>query len=413
MTGGGHDMKTARDFACSALIVIFFAEIILTCIQSVQADSHTPLSAQREAVRIGICMPVKGPFAELSRFQADGIKMACEMAKGKSSRPVELLFRDSGTTAQEFSLSLQKLLREEKISGIISNVPHDLIARNEEIIKQGNVPFISTSSAGRDWAEKDGLPVVRLCAGPEDQAQACARFITDVVRARRIGLVVNDKDELSVRIASLFSASLLRTGGRVEDIVYVRPSEDPAEAIAHLMGKKPEAVYMPTLCVGTNPALMKIRAFDVLKPVLVGNILDEETFMREVRSSLEGVYVQTNYIEEKVSSSLGKEFVSYFSKHSPKRAYLGEKIATGAEAYFLMLHILSSQMAENPKEKTGVPLSWKPALLGMALNASDGHVKNSLFFGQIKRKIFGGATIKYVATISVPRSDPVTNVRAQ
>ncbi len=82
--------------------------------------------------------------------------MALEMGKGKSSRPVELLFRDVDTTPQGFSQTLQKLLREDKVSGIISNVPADLIAKGRGVMKARPRTLIATSFSGLDWKTKDG-----------------------------------------------------------------------------------------------------------------------------------------------------------------------------------------------------------------------------------------------------------------
>ena len=128
---------------------------------------------------------------------------------------------------------------------------------------------------------------------------------------------------------------------------------------------------------------------------------------------LEGVYVQSNYIQEKVTSPKGKEFIDYYSKHARKGAYLGSNIATGADAYFLMLDMISMRQKAKPHEVIAAPLSWKPLLLGITLITTAGDAQNQLSFGQIKRNFFGGATLKYVASIAVSRSDPVANVRAQ
>ncbi len=413
MTEGTFAASTARAYALLVLVVILCAGIFLSCRHNLQAKNNEASDPRSGPVKIGVCMSVAGPLAEVSRLQAEGVKMALEMGKGKSSRPVELLFRDVDTTPQGFSQTLQKLLREDKVSGIISNVPADLIAKAGGVMKQDPVPFIATSFSGLDWKTKEVPSVVRMCVGLDDQAYACSRFMTDEVRARRIGLVVNDRDEDSVRLASLFSAALVKTGGRIEDIAYIKPGQDPTQAITRLLGKNPDAVYIPVSGADIRSVLMKIRSLDKVKPLLVGNLLIEETFLRKVDKSFDGIYVQTNYLEETVKSALGKEFISYYYKHAPKRAYLGSNIATGAEAYFLVLDIISRRPGADQKEALTVSPLWKPSLLGITLDIAEGAVKNRLSFGQIKRNFFGSVTLRHVTTITVPRSDPVTHVGAQ
>jgi len=414
MTGVRHARKTIRTFAYLTLIIIVVTGISFSCSRTIQAkNNEAPASQSAGAVKIGVCMPMAGPLTEIAKVQSEGIKMAHDMEKNKASFRVELVFMDSGTSSLDLSLALQKLLVDEKVSGIISGVPADVIAKAGGVMKQSPVPIIATSSARLDWKTKEETSVISICTSLQDQAYACARFMKDVIHARRIGLIINGRDESCVRLASLFSAAVVKAGGRIEDIAYIKEGEDPASPITHLMGRKPDAVYIPLPGANTKAALKKIRSFDELKPILVGSISDEESFFSDVGKSLEGVYVQSNYIQEKVTSAKGKEFIEYYSKHARKPAYLGSSIATGADAYFLMLDMISRQQNAKPHEVIAAPSSWKPSLLGITLITTTGDAQNHLSFGQIKRKFFGGATLKYVASIAVNRSDPIANVRAQ
>jgi len=414
MTGVRHARKTIRTFAYLTLIIIVVTGISFSCSRTIQAkNNEAPASQSAGAVKIGVCMPMAGPLTEVAKVQSEGIKMAHDMEKNKASFQVELVFMDSGTSSLDLSLALQKLLVDEKVSGIISGVPADVIAKAGGVMKQKPVPFIATSSARLDWKTKEETSVIRICPSLQDQAYACARFMKDVIHARRIGLIINDRDESCVMLASLFSAAVVKAGGRIEDIAYIKEGEDPASPITHLMGRKPDAVYIPLPGANTKATLKKIRSFDALKPILVGSIPDEESFFSDVGKSLEGVYVQSNYIQEKVTSAKGKEFIEYYSKHARKPAYLGSSIATGADAYFLMLDMISRQQKAKPHEVIAAPSSWKPSLLGITIITTTGDAQNHLSFGQIKRNFFGGATLKYVASIAVNRSDPIANVRAQ
>ena len=414
MTGVRHARKTIRTFAYLTLIIIVVTGISFSCSRTIQAkNNEAPASQSAGAVKIGVCMPMAGPLTEVAKVQSEGIKMAHDMEKNKASFQVELVFMDSGTSSLDLSLALQKLLVDEKVSGIISGVPADVIAKAGGVMKQKPVPFIATSSARLDWKTKEETSVIRICPSLQDQAYACARFMKDVIHARRIGLIINDRDESCVMLASLFSAAVVKAGGRIQDIAYIKEGEDPASPITHLMGRKPDAVYIPLPGANTKATLKKIRSFDALKPILVGSIPDEESFFSDVGKSLEGVYVHSNYIQEKVTSAKGKEFIEYYSKHARKPAYLGSSIATGADAYFLMLDMISRQQKAKPHEVIAAPSSWKPSLLGITIITTTGDAQNHLSFGQIKRNFFGGATLKYVASIAVNRSDPIANVRAQ
>jgi ABC-type branched-subunit amino acid transport system substrate-binding protein len=414
MTEVCRAMKTTRTFAYLTLIIIIVTGISFSCSSTIQGKNNEASASQSGGtVKIGVCMPMAGPLSEVAKVQSEGIRMAHDMEKGKAGSHIELVFKDSGTSSLDLSRALQELLLDDKAAGIISGVPADLISKAGGIMKQRPVPFIATSSARLDWKTKDGPSLTRICTSLEDQAYACAGFMTNIIHARRIGLVINDRDESCVRLASLFSAAVVKAGGRIEDIAYIKEGEDPASAVTHLMGRKPDAVYIPISGNNIRATLKKIRSFDAAKPILLGSIQTEESFFNEADKSMEGIFVQSNYFEEKVTSPRGKEFIEYYSKHARKGSYLGSNIATGADAYFLMLEMVSKQPKVDPHEVIAVSSSLKPSLLGITLVTNAGDAQNQLSFGQIKRNFFGGATLKYVASITVNRSDPITNVRTQ
>ena len=160
-------MKTTRTFAYLTLIIIIVTGISFSCSRNIQAkNNEIPAPQQAAVVKIGVCMPMAGPLAEVARVQSEGIKMAHDMEKGKAGIQVELVFKDSGTSSPDLSQALMKLLVDDKVSGIISGVPADVIAKAGGVMKQRPVPFIATSSVRLDWKTKEGPSVIRIMYEP-------------------------------------------------------------------------------------------------------------------------------------------------------------------------------------------------------------------------------------------------------
>ena len=414
MTGVGLAMNTSRTYAFMVFFIMIACGLIFFSGSGLQAkSSETAVPTKGDPIRIGILMPQAGALAEVAGVQAEGIKMAHEMEKGKVGRQVDLIFKDAGTSFQDFSQALKDLLMQDKVSGVISCVSADMIAKAFYVMKQRAVPFIATTSAGLDWKTKEGGTVIRMGTSLEDQAYACSRFMVNVLHASRIALVVDVQDESCVRLASLFSSYIVKTNGIIVDIAYIKKGEDPSPGITHLMEGKPDAVYIPFSGSNTHAALFKARSLDAARPILVSNIHPEETFLREVDKSLEGLYIQSDFIEETVKSPSGKEFIEFFHKHAQKRTYLGSSTATGADSYFLMLDMVSRQQKAMPDETSSTDPSWRPLLLGITLSKPGGTVQKHLCFGRIKRDFLGDAVVKYVASVAFSGSDPVAHIRAQ
>jgi ABC-type branched-subunit amino acid transport system substrate-binding protein len=152
MTGVGLAMNTSRIYAFIVLFIMIACGLIFFSGSGLRAkSSETLVPTKGDPIRIGILMPQAGALAEVAGVQAEGIKMANEMEKGKAGRQVELIFKDAGTSFQDFSQALKDLLMEDKVSGVISCVSADMIAKAFYVMKQRVVPFIATTSVGLDW----------------------------------------------------------------------------------------------------------------------------------------------------------------------------------------------------------------------------------------------------------------------
>ncbi len=372
-----------------------------------------PVETPGETIKVGVCMPSTGPWAELSRFQVLGIRTAGQVIREKTGRNVELIFRDPGESPSTFSGVVQKLLMDEHVSGIISCASADEVLAAQNVLSRKPVPFIVTSPCRSTLKSREDLYGIRICSTLDDQAYACARFLSDKLKARRIGLVVDVEDPVMVKIASLFSSELTRMSGRIVGIAYVKKGKDPKALVTHLMEAGPEAIYMPFAGEHQMVLIEKVHSSDADMPVLINTYLAEETLLGEAAKALEGVYIQTDFIEEAVRSSLGREFIEYYRRHTGRKIFLGSSVATGAEGYFLMLDMISEVQGAKVEDAVQKAASWKGSLLGFTGVTSKGAVYPQLAFGRIEKRFLGGTKVTFVAAITLNRSDPVADTGAQ
>jgi ABC-type branched-subunit amino acid transport system substrate-binding protein len=412
MTGKGFAMKTPGIRTVLALLFLIIATGLVSR-SPLRAAGNETTAPGNGPVRIGVCLPSGGPGTETAKVQAEGVRMACDMEKARPGIRAELVFRETGASPADVSRTLQRLIDEDRVSGIISCVPAEVLLKAVGMARQRPLPMVSTTTARPDPKSKDRPSIVMMGTSLEEQAQACSRFAAEVLHARRIGLIVDVQDENGVRLASLFSSDVVKRGGSITDIAYVKKGEDPAKGIAHLMKEKPDTVYVPFSGSSSPSAVAKARSFDMARPFLTSNMRPEESFISDVDKSFEGLYIQSDFVEETVRSPRGKEFIAYYHKHTPRGAYLGSSTAAGADAYFLVMDMIARQQAGGSTEPQARGTSWKPFLLGMTLEAPGTEAKKHLLFGRIKKDFFARAALKYIASIAVDRSDTLADVRAQ
>jgi len=405
------DMKGSRPVLLSLLCLLFLASCNA---RHEEGISGLPAAGPNDRFRIGVCMPPKGGLAELSKLQARGIRAAGDMVRDRAGRNVELIFRETGESPRAFSDTIQKVLMDDRVSGIITCASDDEVDAARSVLARTPVPFLVTSPCTNTFRTGGEPPEIRMCTALGDQAYACARFLSHELKARRIGIIIDADDPVAVKIASLFSSELTGMPGRIVDIAFLQEGKDLAASIRHLMDAGPDAVYLP-FAGGHSRALVEmVRSGDPDRPVLVGTLQAEETMLGEAVKVLDGVYVRTEFIGETVKSSQGMEFIEYYRRHAGRKVYLGSGIATGAEGLFLMIDMISeARQSKLVGDAPRAAASRRGSLLGFTGVTPSGAVYQHLVFGKIEKKFLGRPAVTFVAAVPLKRSDPVADAGTQ
>jgi branched-chain amino acid transport system substrate-binding protein len=381
--------------------------------QSGKISDAVSSKPQGDPIKIGVCMPSSGPLAELATLQADGVRAAFQMEGAAEGRPVELIFSDPGSSGQGFGSALEGLIGRDHVSAIIACIPAEVAVAHQGILKDRAVSFIVTSPVTFGWKSKGDEPFVRICTTLEDQAQASARFAANTLRARRLGVILDLEDATCVRLTSLFSANIVRQGGSIVDVAYVKKNEDPSPALIHLMGEKTDIVYVPFSSLTSVAMIIKARAIDKELPIIVSNVQPEEVFLSGAERSLAGVYVLTDFHEQAVISVLGKKFIEFYHKGMKKKAEIGPSIAMGADAYFLAINMILRGQHGGGQGYIPTGAQWNGSILGLSGVGPSGAVRSQLSVGFIKKGFLRDATLKFIGMVEVKGLDPGTDVRAQ
>lgn len=394
-------------------MVICAAGLISCTGRSEEQRAGMPAEAGGEAIKIGVCMPATGPWSELSRLQLLGIRMAAGFLEGGMGRSVELVFRDTGGSPRAFAETVRKLLGDDGVSGIISCASAEEEAAARPMLAVKPVPFVVTSPCGAAGKVKEAPYGVRICVPHEDRAYACARFLSGVLKVVRIGLVVDGEDPSVVLAASVFSAEMIRMHGRIVDIAYLQKNQEPDASIARLLRAGPDAVYIPSPGDHLADVLKMVRSVNADKPVLIAPLTGEELLLDKAGKMLDGVYIQTDFIGQVVRSETGKKFIEYFRRHAGRKTSLGSGAAGGAEGYSLMLDMVSEMHRSSLEDALQSVASRNGSLMAFTGVTPSGAVYPQLLFGRVHQRFLGGATVTFVAAITLNRSDPVADVVTQ
>lgn len=394
------------------LVALVVADISCNS-QSGNTSDAVPEPLRGDSIKIGVCMPTVGPLAGLAALQAEGIRAAFQMEGAAKGRPVELVFSGPGYSDKEFGKLYETLPGRDHVSAVITCTSAEVVASQLGVFKDSAIPLIVTSPSGTSWKTKESSSIVRTCTTLDDQANASARFVADTLHARKLGVILDVEDATCVQLVSLFSANIVRQGGSIMDVAYVKKNEDPSPALTHLMGEKPDAVYVPFSASTSTAMIIKARAINKDRPMIVSNVQPEEAVLSGAGRSLEGVYVLTDFHEQAVISSLGRKFVKFCHNNMKKQGEVGPSIAMGADAYFLAINLILGSQQRGGEGSTPQGVRRNESILDLSGAGPFGALRSQLPVGCIQKKFMHGANLKYIGLVDVKGLDSRTDVRAQ
>jgi ABC-type branched-subunit amino acid transport system substrate-binding protein len=412
--GDNSIMKLMRKcIVCVILFIFIIIAAVVSCSSQTGSISDTiPVQPKGSPIKIGVCMPSGGTLAALAARQEEGIRAAFQYANNAGGRPVELIFKDLGNSAQEFGKVVDDLTGKDKVSAIIACISPETASLGNDILKTRPIPLIITSPASIGKKTETDPKLINLSTTLEDQAIAGARFV-NTLGAQRLGVILDPGDPICVRLASLFSAHVVKNGGRIVDVAYLKKDEDPSRGLNHLVEEKPDAVYAPFSSSTTAAMITKMRAMNKQIPIVVSNVQLEETLLSEIRDPLEKVYILTDFHEQAVQSPRGRNFIEFYHKKLKKKEFVTFSIAMGADAYFLAVDMgLNDQKPDIQSMKTQDML-WNASMLGITGVTPSGSLRNHLSVCRVDEVFLHGTILKYVGQVEVSDLNAGTDVRAQ
>lgn len=405
---------TKKCIICVVLIIIAGIIAVNSC-SSQAGGTKDSISAgpKGDPVKIGICMPSKGPLAARAAVQADGIRAAAQFARTVDGRPIEVVFKDSGSTVQDFRKVVEELVGKDRVSAVIACIHPETASAGQDFLKSGQIPLILTAPSSPGRKSEEDPNVVNIATTLEDQAFASARFASDTLRARRFGIILDVTDEMSVRLASLFSSNVVKNSGSIVDIAYLTKQEEPSDGLSRLLGKKPDALYIPYSPVITSGLITAVRGKDMKIPILVSNSQMEDEFLAFPGGPFDRVYLLTDFHEQAVQSTRGRNFIDFYHNTLNKKGFLSSGIAIGADAYFLAVDITINTRPADGQKPERRDIDWSASMLRIMGVRSSGAVRDQLSIGLVNKVFLHGPTFKYLGQVLVLDLKPAADVRTQ
>jgi len=274
-----------------------------------------PAFAQSDPIRIGLILPMTGPFASTGRQVEAAAKLyMAQHGSTVAGRKVELIVKDDGGTADVTRRLAQELVVNDKVAVLAGFGLTPLALATAPIATQSKTPMVVMAAATSSII--DASPFIVRTSFTLPQATLGIAEWAPKNGIRKVVTLVSDYGP-GIDAEKVFVARFTRGGGQVTDSLRV-PLRNPdfAPFLQKVRDEKPDAVFV-FLPSGVGAQLMKQfteRGLDKagIRLIGTGDVTDDD-ILNEMGDAALGV-VTSHHYSAAHDSAANKAFVAAFGK---------------------------------------------------------------------------------------------------
>lgn len=201
------------------------------------------ISLAQEAVKIGLILPMTGPFASTGRQVEAGVRAYIALNGDEvSGKKLELVLRDDAGTADQTRRIAQELVVNEGVSMLMGFGLTPLAMSVAPVLNQAEVPAIITSATTSAIMAQSGYFVRTSMAGPQSAVPVATWAVENDIK--RVVTLVTDYGP-GHDIEKGFTDQFIAEGGEIVEAVRV-PLQNPdfAPFLQRVLDSEPDAIFV-------------------------------------------------------------------------------------------------------------------------------------------------------------------------
>ena len=277
-----------------------------------------PAFAQSDPIRIGLILPMSGPFASTGRQVEAAAKLyVAQHGSTIAGRKVELIVRDDGGTADVTRRLAQELVVNDKVTVLGGFGLTPLALATAPIATQSKTPMVVMAAATSSII--DASPFIVRTSFTLPQATIGIAEWAPKNGIRRVVTLVSDYGP-GIDAEKAFIARFTRDGGQVTESLRV-PLRNPdfAPFLQKVRDAKPDAlfVFLPSGVGGQMMKQFTERGLDKagIRLIATGDVTDDD-ILNGMGDAALGV-VTSHHYSAAHDSPANKAFVEAFTKANP------------------------------------------------------------------------------------------------
>ncbi|HEY0760833.1 MAG TPA: ABC transporter substrate-binding protein [Pyrinomonadaceae bacterium] len=295
------------------LCALFVALVIVLSACSTPTDQRTS-----NTIKVGAFLSLTGATSAYGVSAANAINLATEETNrsgGIDGKQVELEIEDDKSNTADVPGIVEHLVKEHKVHALIAEPVSTRAMMAAPIAQQNKIVMISSASVKPELTMQ-GDYIFRACFISSTEGEAIAKYAADRLKAKKVAIILDDKNDYAVVLAGFFADSFKKLGGEiVSQQKYEANATDLNTQMDAIKAAAPDVVFAPGFYT-TAPLVAREMKRAGIKATLIGSDgWDSPKLMDGGSEPFEGVYF-ANHFWAGSDDPIAKKFVAdYHAKY--------------------------------------------------------------------------------------------------
>ncbi|MGD9764961.1 MAG: ABC transporter substrate-binding protein [Candidatus Binatia bacterium] len=274
-----------------------------------------------DEIRIGEFGSLTGGTATFGISTHEGLMLALEeinAAGGLLGKPVRVITEDDQSKPEEAVTAVLKLIKQDQVSAVIGEVASSRTLAAAPQAQANRIPLLSPASTNPKVTQV-GDYIFRACFIDPFQGSTMARFAVNRLKAKRIAILTDSKNDYSVGLTEFFRHTAQQLGAEiVAEESYAEGDIEFKAQLTEIKAANPDVVYVPGYYTEGALIARQARELGLNVPLLGGDGWDSPKTVEIGGKAVEGTYITNHYSPEDQRPEVQQFIAQYQQKYGGK-----------------------------------------------------------------------------------------------
>lgn len=287
--------------------------LILACVLAVAGCTQ-----KTDEIRIGEYGSLTGGTATFGTSTHEGVMLALDeinASGGVLNKKVRVITEDDQSKPEEAVTAVLKLIKQDGVVAVIGEVASSRSLAAAPPCQQNRIPMLSPASTNPKVTQV-GDYIFRACFIDPFQGSTMAKFAVNTLKAKRIAILTDIKNDYSVGLAQFFRDTAKELGAEiVSEQSYSEGDIEFKAQLTSIGAATPDAIFVPGYYTECALIARQARELGVTVPLLGGDGWDSPKTIEIGGAAVEGNYFTNHYSEDEDRPEVKKFIADYRARH--------------------------------------------------------------------------------------------------